>query len=127
MRDKGNIIAGLAVFFVLATFPVWYALGRTGEASPPNLELPKEGSRCVEETTYMTAHHMELLNEWRDAVVREGKSEYTSKAFGTRHEMSLTKTCMGCHSSRERFCTECHNFVDVRPGCWDCHVEPGGN
>jgi hypothetical protein len=127
MRDSGRIIFGVVVFLGVVTFPVWHTLGRNGGSSAPKLELPKDSSRCVEETAYMRAHHMELLDEWRDEVVREGKKEYTSSAFGTNHEMSLTKTCMGCHTSREKFCAECHAFVSVEPTCWNCHLEPKGN
>ncbi len=126
MSDKGKIIAGLGIFLVLATFPIWHRLGAGGDALLPDLELPKDSSKCVEDTEYMTAHHMDLLDQWRDAVVREGKRDYTSKTFGGLYEMSLTKTCMRCHSNRETFCTRCHNFANVEPRCWDCHVEPGG-
>ncbi len=127
MRDSGRIIFGLVVFLGVVTFPVWHTLGRNGASSAPELELPKDSSQCVEEAAYMRAHHMELLNDWRDAVVREGRKNYTSEAFGTVHEMSLTRTCMDCHTSREKFCTECHGFVGVDPTCWDCHLEPKGN
>ncbi len=127
MTDKGRITAGLVVFLVVVTFPVWYAFGPTGDAAPPDLELPKDSTQCVEDTEYMTANHMDLLNRWRDAVVREGKREYTSNAFGTRHEMSLTRTCMNCHSNRETFCARCHDYVNVQPTCWECHIEPKGN
>ncbi len=127
MSDKGKIIAGLGIFLVLATFPIWHTLGAGGDASLPELELPKDASQCVEDTEYMAAQHMDLLNQWRDAVVREGKKDYTSRAFGGLYEMSLTKTCMRCHSNTETFCIRCHNFANVEPRCWDCHVEPGGN
>ncbi len=127
MRDKGTIIAGLAVFLVVALFPIWYTLGAGGDASPPDLERPTNATQCVEDTEYMTANHMDLLNEWRDAVVREGGRSYTSKAYGTQYEMSLSKTCMNCHSNRQAFCTKCHDDANVEPTCWDCHIEPRGN
>lgn len=127
MRDKGKIIAGLVCFLVLVTFPMWRTLGAAGHDSPPELKLPENETRCVEDTGYMTAHHMDLLDDWRDAVVRRGKRDYTSKAFGTQYEMSLTRTCMGCHNNRKAFCLECHSFANVELRCWDCHVEPKGN
>ena len=127
MSDKGRIIAGLAIFLVLATFPIWHTLGAGGDASAPELELPKDSSQCVENTEYMTAYHMDLLDQWRNAVVREGGKDYTSKTSGERYEMSLTKTCMGCHGNREAFCVRCHNFANVEPRCWECHVESRGN
>ncbi len=127
MHDKGTIIVGLAVFLGAATFPLWYAAGFGGDASPPELERPADGAKCVEDTEYMKANHMDLLNQWRDAVVREGGRYYTSTAYGSQHEMSLTGTCIGCHGSRETFCTKCHDYANVEPRCWDCHTEPRGN
>jgi len=142
MNDKGKAIAGLAVFLVLATFPIWHTLGAGGDASPPDLELP-EGS-CIEPN--MVARHMDLLDNWRNKVVRgvarKGESYYTSSS-GVQYEMSLTKTCMGCHTNRETFCYRCHEYANVplhplqRSGtsqrlqrgirCWDCHVESKGS
>ncbi len=126
MNDRVKILAGLAVFIVLAAFPVWYSLGAAGGGARPDLDMPKDASECVEATAYMTAYHMDLLNQWRDAVVREGDlSSYTSSS-GKTYAKSLTKTCMGCHGSAETFCTRCHEYASVAPTCWDCHVEPGG-
>ena len=141
MNDKSIIFVGLVIFLVLVTFPTWYTLGFTGDASPPDLELPEEVSQCVEDTQYMTANHMKLLREWRNAVVREGRKSYTSADFGEQYEMSLTNTCLECHTNREGFCTRCHEYVNVvslqsvqgsttdKRGirCWDCHVEPQGD
>jgi hypothetical protein len=70
----------------------------------------------------MRADHMTLLNEWRDLVVRENQRTYTA-TDGTEYEMSLTKTCLDCHSNKEEFCDKCHTYADVSPYCWDCHVE----
>jgi len=126
MSDKGTIIAGLVIFLALVTFPIWYALGGEGDSSPPDLEMPTDATQCVEDKDYMTANHMDLLNQWRDAVVREGRREYTSSS-GEKHTMSLTGTCLNCHSNRDAFCTQCHDYANVEPGCWDCHVEPKGN
>ena len=38
--------------------------------------------------------------------------------------MSLTNTCLGCHSNKAQFCDQCHNYLEVTPYCWDCHVDP---
>ena len=127
MRDKGMVIAGLVIFVGLVTFPIWYTLAAAGDRAMPELERPADASQCVEDTEFMTANHMELLNQWRDAVVRAGEKDYTSKAFGTHYEMSLTKTCLGCHGSRQAFCDRCHTYADVHPRCWECHVDPEGN
>jgi hypothetical protein len=123
MSDRAKALSGLAVFLVLVAFPMWQTLGAEGDIARPELELPEDETSCVEETEYMTARHMELLNQWRNAVVREGETEYTSTS-GETYTMSLTGTCMDCHDNRERFCTRCHDYSNVEPRCWNCHVEP---
>ena len=127
MYDSGKIITGLVIFGGLVTFPIWYGVGLTGYAAPPDRELPEGATQCVEDKEYMIANHMDLLNRWRDAVVRDGLKTYTSETFGTEHEMSLTRTCMDCHENRETFCTRCHDFANVAPTCWDCHLETKGS
>ena len=126
MSDKGKIIAGLVIFLVLATFPIWYAVGTAGAAAAPDRELPTNAKECVRDTAYMTANHMDLLNQWRDAVVRDGETEYTSPS-GATHVMSLTGTCLACHNNTETFCARCHTYADVQLDCWDCHLESKGN
>jgi hypothetical protein len=126
MSEKARIVAGLAVFLAVVAFPIWYPLGASGDSSRPELELPEGEERCVEDTEYMTANHMDLLNEWRNAVVREGETEYTSSS-GERFVMSLTGTCLDCHTDRDVFCNRCHDYANVAPKCWDCHVEPEGD
>ena len=126
MSDRVKTLTGLAVALILAAFPMWQALGAAGEAGRPELELPEGESQCVEDTEYMSARHMELLNEWRNAVVRDGETDYTSPS-GDVYRMSLTGTCMDCHDNRETFCTRCHDYANVTPRCWDCHIEPEGS
>ena len=72
----------------------------------------------------MRARHMDLLDDWRDRVVREGERVYVSDLSGASHEMSLSNTCMDCHSNKAEFCDRCHDYMAVDPYCWDCHVEP---
>ncbi len=126
MNSKGMVFAGLVVFLALVAFPFWYAFGVGGDVSAPDLEMPTDATQCIEDTEYMTANHMDLLNQWRDEVVREGKREYTS-ASGEKFTMSLTGTCLKCHTDRDTFCTRCHDYANVEPSCWDCHVETKGN
>ena len=125
MYDAGKIIVGLIIFVGLFTSPIWYDIA-SGEASnKPNIVLPvnEDMKECVAGTEYMRASHMDLLNEWRDEVVREGKRIYTSPT-GKEFEMSLTKTCTNCHYNKTEFCDQCHDYLGVTPYCWDCHVEP---
>ena len=126
MFDRLKVIAGLGIFVALVAFPMWHALGATGEVSRPELELPQDESRCIEDTEYMRDRHQDFLNQWRHAVVRNGETEYTSTS-GETHTMSLTGTCLSCHSNRDTFCTACHDYANVEPRCWDCHVEGGGS
>ena len=126
MYDASKIVAGLAVFVVLATSPLWYNALSSASPEAPVLQQPTNGStECVEATEYMRANHMDLLDTWRDTVVREGVRTYTSEA-GKDYTMSLSDTCLDCHSDKEQFCDACHTYSAVTPYCWDCHVIPEG-
>lgn len=126
MRDRGPIIAGLVVSLLLITFPVWFNLIAGEPPGPPELRLPPEGGRCVEDTDTMRTEHMQLLMDWRDEVVRSNDRIYTA-SDGRRYDKSLSRTCMSCHADKGEFCDRCHNYVAVVPYCWDCHVEPKGD
>ncbi len=123
MYDAGKIITGLVIFLVIITIPIWYnvASGKNDEKLDPS--LPKAEKKCIEPTDYMRESHMDLLNQWRNAVVREGEHNYIS-SDGETYRMSLTDTCMKCHADKEKFCDRCHEYVDLDPFCWDCHVVP---
>jgi hypothetical protein len=125
MSDRTRIAAGLGVFLVLAAYPLWSALGATPGGAPPVLEAALDPSGCVEDTAYMSASHQQLLNEWRNAVVRDGELFYTSRS-GDRWEMSLSGTCLQCHADYEGFCQRCHDYAAVEPRCWSCHLTAGG-
>ncbi len=125
MHDVGKIAGGLVVFLALATSPLWYNALSASPPSVPKLELPPNGStQCVETAEFMRANHMQLLNQWRDEVVRVGLRDYRSTLTGKTYEMSLTRTCMDCHSNKAEFCDRCHNYLAVDPYCWNCHVAP---
>jgi hypothetical protein len=125
MYDAGKIVAGLAVFVVLATSPLWYnALSAESPARPELVGPPNGAVECVESKEYMSANHMDLLDQWRDRVVRDDVRTYTSEMSGKDYEMSLSNTCMDCHSNKSQFCDSCHTYAAVQPYCWDCHVEP---
>ena len=126
MRDKPRIFVALVVAIAAAGLPLWYAWSAP-QSAPPELQLPSGHARCVEDVQYMRAHHMQLLNEWRNSVVREGQTTYVSKAYGQTYSKSLTKTCMACHANRRTFCDRCHTYANVRVGCWDCHLDGKGS
>jgi hypothetical protein len=127
MYDGGKIVSGLVVFLLIATFPFWYssAAGTPGERPQP--ELPAGEKQCVENREYMLSSHMTLLDQWRDAFVRENERMYTSVAYGEQYEASLTNTCLKCHQNRDTFCDRCHEYADIDPYCWDCHIDKEGN
>ena len=123
MNDKGKIITGLVIFCILFTFPFWY---NRGKAAPvPKVELTekaKKAENCVMTTEYMKAEHMQLLDVWRDTVVREAKRSWIT-ADGREFNMSLSNTCLDCHHNKAEFCDRCHNYASVDPYCWDCHID----
>ncbi|MCB2229461.1 sulfate reduction electron transfer complex DsrMKJOP subunit DsrJ [bacterium] len=124
MYDSGKVIIGVLVFLALLLFPVWYNLA-SGEATTqgPELAKPVKGEACVLETAYMRSNHMDLLDDWRERVVRNGERIFAAPD-GQHFEMSLTNTCLDCHADKEKFCDECHTFMAVDPYCWDCHIVP---
>jgi len=123
MYDASKIVAGLVVFLVLVTSPLWYNAASGSSVAAPQLKMPTDSSQCVEETAFMRSSHMDLLNQWRDDVVRVGTRDYVSTLNGKTYDMSLTRTCLDCHSDKVEFCDKCHTYLAVDPYCWDCHVE----
>jgi len=123
MKDKKLIITGVIIFIVIATFPFWYNRGKAAPA--PELQLTdkaKAAKVCVRSTEYMKAEHMQLLDVWREAVVRRGERIYVNPD-GKEYTMSLSNTCLDCHANKTEFCDRCHNYASVRPYCWDCHID----
>ncbi len=121
MFNAGKIFLGLGVFAAIVTAPVWYAVAH-GKGSPPELQRPVEGKECVEPTAFMRAKHMELLDSWRDSVVRKAEHVYVA-SDGKHYDMSLTGTCLRCHAEPAKFCTRCHEYSGVEVYCWDCHQQ----
>ena len=129
MHDGWKIIIGIIIFVILVTSPFLLSRGRVVAKPDPRidtpeiLKLPENERRCVEPKEFMRTDHMKLLDKWRDWYVREGRTIYVA-SDGRQYYMSLQTTCMECHSNKERFCDECHNYAAVRVYCWDCHIEP---
>lgn len=123
MYNKKTVIPGLAIFVILVTFPVWFN-GLTTAGPVPQPELPPGGEKeCVAPASEMRDSHMQLLNEWRDNVLRDG-GRGTVEVGGTEYQKGLQMACMECHSNKEKFCDSCHEYVSVKPYCWDCHLTP---
>lgn len=123
MKDRTLIITGLIIFIALVAFPFWYNMGK---ASPqPDLVLTakaKAAGACVMPTAYMRANHMHLLDAWRNSVVRDAKRVFVNPQ-GKTFNISLTKTCLDCHSNKAEFCDRCHDYASASPYCWDCHLD----
>ena len=125
MYDAGKIIIGLVIFIGIFTSPIWYDLTNRTSGLKPDLILPVNESQkeCIEDKEYMRENHMIILNDWRDEVVRNGQRDFVNAA-GRHFNMSLTNTCMNCHSDKTKFCDQCHNYVGISNYCWDCHNMP---
>jgi hypothetical protein len=132
LYDVGKILIGILVFAAIAAFPFYYNIGRVNAKPEPKFDTPaiqewekQYGKKeCVESKEFMRAEHMQLLNDWRDAVVRQDNRGYLSSANHKRFNMSLQNSCMNCHSNKKKFCDECHTYMSVTPYCWDCHIQP---
>ncbi len=118
MHKKPVIITALILFLALVTYPFWSQLGRS--MALPEPVLPTDQKECVESRAYMRSHHMQMLHEWRDEVVREGKHIYVNQK-GQKFVKSLSNTCMKCHTDEKAFCEQCHQAVGVKLYCFRCH------
>jgi hypothetical protein len=111
MRERWLLPAVVTlVVLPLAVTLLGRALARPS-AEPFLEKAAREG--CVEDPAWMRAHHMDLLFDLRDQVVRDG----------VRGERSL-EACQECHLHHDRFCDRCHERVGLDPGCFDCHAWP---
>ena len=127
MDDAKKVAIGVLIFLALLTFPFWYGKGRAVPPLPLKIDTPEIArlaeKKCLEPTAYMRASHMELIDSWREAVVRDGQRYYVTSS-GKNVSMSLSQSCLGCHSNKEQFCDACHNYAGVKPSCWSCHNVP---
>jgi hypothetical protein len=128
MYNGGKIIAGLVLFLGLLTYPFYSNMGKSIDKANPSLDTPVinqlEKKECVRPKEIMKTEHMKVLDEWRDAVVRDGMRGSMVLA-GRVYEKSLQNGCLMCHSNRKQFCGECHGYAGVKPYCWDCHFAEG--
>ena len=123
MYDANKIIPGVIIFFALLTSPIWFTAASGKINYMPNPEIVTEEKQCVEPTEWMRVNHMDLAVEWRETVVRTGDRTWVA-SDGQEYTMSLTNTCLSCHSNKADFCDQCHNYAGVSPECWTCHNFP---
>lgn len=121
---RKNVIAGVILFLIIAVSPIWYN-AFTGKAHyVPELTRPTDVKECVESTPYMRANHTKMLTRWKEMVVRTGRRTYGAEKDGKTYTISLSGTCLSCHSNKAEFCDKCHNYAGVKPVCWNCHNAP---
>jgi len=124
MQNGFAIVAGLVIFIGLLCAP--FVMGKAApDYKAPELKMPVGEKECIESKEYMREKHMELLDQWRDWALRDGKRTYTNHA-GKEFTISLQNTCMKCHNNKAEFCDKCHTDAGVSPYCWDCHIQPEG-
>ncbi len=78
LYDGGKIFIGILVFVAFAAFPFYFNIGKVNAKPEPKVDTPAiqeweklNGKKeCVESKEFMRAEHMQLLNDWRDSVVR---------------------------------------------------------
>lgn len=126
--SKNLIATGLVIFVLAVLSPFWFNMVTTTEAMPEPelLGKAKMAKKCVLEKYEMRASHPAILDEWRDAVVRDADRLYKA-ANGHSFNMSLStgeNSCLGCHEDKEKFCDTCHTYASVDPYCWECHTTP---
>ncbi len=95
--NSGKIVIGVVIVFVaIFAFPFYYNLGKANAKpelkydTPVILQWEKEHGKkeCVEPKEFMRSEHMQLLNQWRDSVVRNGDRIYVNSQ-GKEFMMSL--------------------------------------
>lgn len=91
-----------------------------GAAYVSEEKLPSEEEQCILPVGEQRERHGDLLHDWKKSVVRDGNSIYVAPD-GQEYEMSLTGTCLSCHSNHDEFCNQCHSYAVVTPDCWSCH------
>lgn len=127
MRDRILIYAGLGLFILLISYPVWFGFLTNATAAGPDIRgALGVGGGCVAPKSEMRKAHMTMLMEWRDGKIRQGQRSYPAYD-GKEYDVNLTGTCLTrCHGGdHEKFCDRCHSFAGVpTTDCWGCHAAP---
>jgi hypothetical protein len=124
MYSKKYVIPLILIFLGIVFSPVLYNAWANSFGYVPKLQKPS--GECVEDAKWMAANHMLLLQEWRTQAIRhgaEGGRIYHSFTTGKEFHAS-TNTCWSCHTDKEKFCDQCHDYIGIKPECWDCHYTP---
>ena len=115
----------VAVSAAIILFPLGYSVVTSAFLEGAPLPEDPDGEYCLDEgdvpRTYMRFHHMDLLKDLRDEMVRDGKGKV--EFFGKTRQVEIDG-CWKCHSSRREFCNRCHGPVNLYPDCFRCHYCP---
>ena len=123
MYNAKAVIIGIVIFVAVFSSPFWTSwIGQ--DYTKTGVVLPAGEKECIEDTEFMRAQHMRLLDEWRDQTLREENRVYESALNGKKWVISLQNTCLKCHSNYAEFCEKCHVANSVYPYCWTCHIIP---
>ena len=123
MYNAKAVIIGIVIFVAVFSSPFWTSwIGQ--DYTKTGVVLPAGEKECIEDTEFMRAQHMRLLDEWRDQALREENRVYESALYGKKWVISLQNTCLKCHSNYAEFCEKCHVANSVYPYCWTCHIIP---
>ena len=112
----------VAAWFFMQSVHGGPSSARAAVAAQPAAPVAIDSTKCVASAEWMKSHHMQLLNNWRHDSVREGNRTHVT-SDGRHFDKSLN-TCLGCHASNPMFCFMCHEYANVKPTCWNCHVSP---
>ena len=106
----------MKVFLFILLFamtPSW------AESAAPVLDIGK-GGQCVDDPKIMRRNHMEMLKHQRDETVRQGirGGKYSLTGCVDCHASKKNNSVLG---SKEHFCQGCHEYVQVKIDCFECH------
>ena len=114
----------LASVFAIAAGLSLGAAGSQAGGIAPKLVIDKSKGQCVLPPEQMKRQHMKLLKHRRDETMFNG----------VRGGKVSLRACVTCHAikgddgkfvtikSEKHFCRTCHDYIAVKPDCWDCHV-----
>jgi hypothetical protein len=127
--SKNRLVAlGLILFVLLFTAPFLLNLGKTrAQTEPPALLQDAQAMQAladkigVKNGDEFIEKHRQILSEWKELAVRDGKRIYVTKD-GRKIQISLENL-----ASQPQYCSTCHDYVGIEtPSCWTCHEEPKG-
>ncbi len=83
-----------------------------------------KGDKCVRDTDFMRANHMNLLLHQRDRTMREGirTRQYSLKECVACHAVSGTDGQPVRYQDPKNFCRVCHDYTAVKIDCFECHA-----